>query len=118
MKYEPNKSFIGRKIDDLKHEVEVVKYKASMFWKRNKEDIIRLAPYVVAIGIPTVNAVRKYVITAKQESLMTRHIYDRSAGHYWILRKKPTQAQWSIIDQRKAQGESLYVILSDMNLLK
>lgn len=118
MKYEPNKSFIRRKIDDFKHEVELAKYRISIFWNKNKEDIIRLAPYVVAIGIPTINMIRKHIVNAKQENLMTRHIYDRSAGHYWMLRKKPTQAQWSIIDQRKAQGESLYVILSDMNLLK
>ena len=45
------------------------------------------------------------------------YIYDRSMGHYWKCRKKPTTEQYLEIERRKANGEGLGTILTDMRLL-
>lgn len=45
------------------------------------------------------------------------YIYDRSMGHYWKCRKKPTTEQYLEIERRNANGEGLGTILTYMRLL-
>ena len=54
----------------------------------------------------------------KQEKLQNEYCYDRSLGHYWELKRKPSNQEWVEIDRRKRSGERLADILSDMRLLK
>ena len=52
-----------------------------------------------------------------EKELKDTYIYDRSMGHYWKCRKKPTTEQYLEIERRKANGEGLGTILTDMKLL-
>lgn len=47
-----------------------------------------------------------------------RTIYDHSLGRYVELKKKLTAEQALTIEERRAAGEKLHVILDDMKLLK
>lgn len=53
----------------------------------------------------------------EQQRLKDEYIYDRSLGSYWKLRRKRTPGENLEIERRKAAGESLGNILSDMKLL-
>lgn len=55
---------------------------------------------------------------SKQEKLQNEYCYDRSLGHYWALKRTPSNQEWVEIDRRKRNGERLADILSDMRLLK
>ena len=54
-----------------------------------------------------------------QFKFMTKdnYIYDRSTRHYWKCCKGPTTEQYLEINRRKANGEGLGTILTDMRLL-
>ena len=78
----------------------------------------------ITIGIICVSAGFKFYKTAKkshdlkmEKELKDTYIYDRSMGHYWKCRKKPTTEQYLEIERRKANGEGLGTILTDMRLL-
>lgn len=116
--HESLKDRFERKVADAKRSVKRAKEKIYIFWMDNKTEIVQLAPYVVAVAVPTIGLVKKHVANKKTEDLMENHIYDRSAGHYWMLKRQPKQHEWAIIDQRRSNGESYYDILSSMNLLK
>lgn len=45
-------------------------------------------------------------------------VYDTSLGHYWELRRKLTNREWVVVETRRARGERLATILSEMNVLK
>lgn len=53
----------------------------------------------------------------KDERRMNNYIYDPATGLFWKTRKR-TNNDNLIIAHRKASGEPLYKILSDMRLLK
>lgn len=54
----------------------------------------------------------------KQErTLKDNYIYDRSMGHYWKCRRKPSTNEYLEIERRKNAGESLGSILTSMKLL-
>lgn len=56
---------------------------------------------------------------AEQEQFnKERFVYDRSLGMYLKLRRKLTNNDYIIINQRKAGGEKLSDILASMNLLE
>ena len=56
---------------------------------------------------------------AKEDRLRhTSYCYDRSLGHYWELRRNPSNAEWMEINYRKKCGESLADILRSMHLLR
>lgn len=88
-------------------------------WIRdNKDTIIQYAPYIaggVAIGMKVLG---KNINLRKQESLGNLRCYDRSAGHYWQLRRKLSTDEWLYIEQRRKCGYSLGDILSELKVLK
>lgn len=47
-----------------------------------------------------------------------RMIYDRSAMHYWTLKRNPTNEEWATVEARRKAGEKLGDILREMKLLK
>lgn len=85
---------------------------------RNKDLVITYTP--VAIGAATViaKAVGKNINLRKQEHLGELRCYDRSAGHYWPLRRKLSTDEWLYIERRRMNGERLGDILSDLRVLK
>ena len=97
-----------------------------------KQKIVNGLMTAVAVGVPTVMAVtpvvkmitnavisanRRAAVKTEQESKEI-YCYDRSLGHYWELKRKLTNSDWMKINSRKANGESLADILTDMDVLK
>lgn len=85
---------------------------------RNKEMVIFFTPIVVG-GLGTlVRVVGKSINLSKEKAVKDLYCYDRSLGHYWALRRELTNSEWVEIDKRKADGERLADILSDLRVLK
>lgn len=88
------------------------------FWAENKEAIVTLTPVVVG-GLTLVGkAIGKHNAIKAEQMLKDRKIYDPRMGHYYTMRKKPTDWQWTEIDRRFRSGEGYGDILKDMGLLK
>lgn len=84
----------------------------------NKELVIVGIPVLAGAIAGTTKAVNKYVTIRKMEQVKNLYCYDRSLGHYWKLRREPTNTEWLEIDKRKANGERLSDILESMKVLK
>ena len=91
---------------------------AKVWFYRNRETIITLAPMVIA-GVTTVTkVVGKRVNLHKEKTLKEHYCYDRSLGHYWALRRDLSNNEWLEVDRRKKNGERLADILGSMKVLK
>ena len=80
----------------------------------HRQEILVLAPVVLA----AIKFGGKQVKLSKEKHLKEDYCYDRSLGHYWALRRTPSNQEWLEIDRRKRNGERMADILSDMRLLK
>ena len=88
------------------------------FWAENKEEIVTLAPVLIGGGLAVGKAISKHNAIKAERILKDRKIYDPRMGHYYEMRKKPTDMQWTEIDRRFRNGEGYGDILRDMGLLK
>ena len=109
----------GEKITDRFKEKFHARVRKTKEWaKRNKETIVVLTPVIIGGVVTVTRVVGKRVNLAKEEQLKTLYCYDRSLGHYWALRRELSNKEWLAIDERKANGERLADILSDLKVLK
>lgn len=102
---------------NLKDKMEESKEKAKQWFVDHQNDILYgcyIAATIGAAVIPIVHKARKN----HYEHLKDYRIYDRSNGFYWETRRKLTNNQKMIIEQRHLTGEPYGQILSDMKLLK
>lgn len=107
-----------KKMDEIRRKLKPKLQKGKEWVIKNKDSLIVIAPVVVG-GITTiVKVVGKRVNLHKEETLKNLYCYDRSLGHYWKLRRELTNKEWVEIDQRKASGERLADILSELRVLK
>jgi hypothetical protein len=67
-----------------------------------------------------IKGVSRSTTIRKEQRLKDNYVYDRTGGigHYWELRRKPTNREWDEIYKRKQRGETLSSILDDMGLKK
>lgn len=84
----------------------------------NRELIIVVGPVLLGAITTGINVVGKHLNLRKQEKIKDLYVYDRSLGHYWLLRRELTNKEWVEVDKRKANGERLADILSEMKVLK
>lgn len=91
------------------------------FVETHREDLAIFVPLGLSAvgflvkGTKTIRSNRKL---KKAQDLRDLYCYDRSLGHYWKLRRKLSNAEWTEIDKRKNRGERLSDILNDMKVLK
>ena len=84
----------------------------------NPEEALMIGGVIVgAVGYIGKAAI-KNVNLRKAEAVKNLYCYDRSLGHYWELKRKLSNQEWVLIDQRKKNGERLADILASMNVLK
>lgn len=106
--------------DNIKNRTEHLKQEAKKklldleCWCINHKEIIAIATPIVIAGLKKTNKLRN---EREEERHRNQTIYDRSEGHYWNLRRSPTQSEWGEINYRHRQGEPYYSILISMNLL-
>jgi hypothetical protein len=91
-------------------------------WCNRNKDVIfffgaLIIPQATRIIVTAIVNGNRNAMAAKESISKDLSCYDRSSGHYWSLCRKPTNAEWTIIESRKADGERLGEILDDMNLL-
>lgn len=91
------------------------------FVRDNKDVLVLVVPSAVAV-VSGVTKITSKAIAAhtlnKEIRFKECTIYDRSLGRYVQLRKPLTAAQALTIEERRANGEKLHLILEDMRLLK
>lgn len=88
-------------------------------WIVDHEELIVVAlPIVIGGASKMVTTATKRSNLRKQEMIKNRYCYDPSLGHYWHLKRNLSNTEWVQIDRRKANGERLADILSDMKVLK
>lgn len=85
---------------------------------RNREMVIFFTPIVIGSLTTLVKVVGKNVNLSKEKAVKDLYCYDRSLGHYWALRRELSNKEWVEIDKRKANGERLADILSELKVLK
>ena len=92
--------------------------KAKRFWNEHKEEIIVLAPIVIASGEKLIRDSKRRHNLKEEKYLKENYVYDRSRGCYIELRRKLSNRELLEIDRRKRNGESLIEILSTMRVMK
>ena len=91
---------------------------AQNFYHAHHDEILIIVPAAAALLTTCVKVGGKQIKLAKEKNLKENYCYDRSLGHYWALRRNPSNAEWLEIDRRKRNGERLADILEDLRLLK
>lgn len=104
--------------EDKKEALRVKAQNAAEFCSRHKEAIIVFGPVVIGTSMEILKTITKRHNLKEEKDLKDKYIYDRSAGHYYELRRKPKQSEWRIIDHRREEGDSYGDILEDLRLLK
>lgn len=108
------KDYLGGCSDWVKWKIHLV----CDWCKDHKEAIIVFGPVIAGGIIEIVKISTKRHTVNEEKALKERYIYDRSAGHYYEVRRKPKNSEWLQIEQRRENGEPLGWILNDMRLLK
>ena len=94
------------------------KVDAENWYYNHRQEIIVIAPVALTALTTVIKVAGKKHNLSKEKHLKENYCYDRSLGHYWALRRTPTNAEWIEIDRRKRNGERLADILSELRLLK
>ena len=112
--YPKPESFGQRVWRKTKEKAEDARY----WYYQHREEVVILVPAVIGGAATIVKVVGKRVNLHKEESIRNLYCYDRSLGHYWRLRRGLSNQEWLAIDRRKANGERLSDILSELRVLK
>ena len=97
---------------------EELKRKAQEFWDDNKGYILTFGPLVLAAGARVVTVLGRRHNLAIEERQKDLRVYDTSLGHYWELKRKLNNRDWTYINAERDRGASLGKILDEMRVLK
>lgn len=92
------------------------------YWVRDNKDVLIIVAPAVTVGFGTVGkivskAIHNHSVNKELREQACR-VYDRGLGKFVYLRRPMKAAEELEFEARKANGESLRVILKDMGLLK
>ena len=88
------------------------------FWTEHGDEVKTIAPILIGGGLALGKAISKHNAIKAEQILKDRKIYDPRMGHYYTMKRKPTDWQWTEIDRRFRNGEGYGDILRDLGLLK
>lgn len=97
------------------------KWSSTKQWCRDHQgEIIVFGLIVGGVIVEVIETVTKAHVVSQKKALKDRYIYDRDAGHYYELKRKPKSSEWITIDElrKNNDNENLGEILRDMRLLK
>lgn len=107
-----------KKIADAKRKVKEA-VNGAVEWVSENRDVAGLVVAgVTGTIMPVVKGAIKRVNLNKEQSLKDKYCYDRSLGHYWELKRKLNNREWSEVETRRKHGERLGDILKSMNVLR
>lgn len=107
------KDFAGK----VRSEAEALGARTVDFVIENKELCIAAIPVVVGalkVGQSQIVSHRQ----TRERRRIQRTYYDPSSGMHWELKRKATNNDRAEILRRKAEGEDVYTILRQMNLIR
>ena len=102
------KDFAGK----VRSEAEALGARTVDFVIENKELCIAAIPVVVG----ALKVGQSQIVSHRQR--IQRTYYDPSSGMHWELKRKATNNDRAEILRRKAEGEDVYTILRQMNLIR
>ena len=95
------------------------RFQAAKDWVSENRQVLIVAVPAVATAVGTgVKVLGRRHNLHVEERNKDRRCYDARLGHYWELKRKLNNREWTTIDQRMANGERLSEILYDLNVLK
>lgn len=97
---------------------ERFKSKCRDWWDDNKTYVILFGPGVLAGGAKIIQVIGKRHNLRVEERQKDLRVYDTSLGHYWELKRKLDNRDWTYINHERDRGASLGSILEDMKVLK
>lgn len=104
--------------EELRRRWERRKQKALRWWEDNKAAVCVVVPIGGAVIGKTIKSLSG--IIARHQNLKSKDLrcYDTSLGHYWELRRRLSNRDWTEINRRRRNGESLGDILDDLGVLR
>lgn len=108
----------ARRKAQRREEFEEKKARFKRWFYNNKETIMVCTPIVLGAAAKGADAISRSIRHKRELDLKERYCYDPSLGHYWKLRRRLNNSDWVKIDRRKANGERMADILSDLKVLK
>lgn len=109
-----------QKFEDAKSEAKA-KIHDALDWAVENKELVMAALPLATIGANGITKVVKSIAKNRnikaEEALKKLYVYDRRNGMYLKLRKPLNEAQKSLIDQRRRNGETLTQILTSMRML-
>ena len=106
-----------QKLLDVKEGIKRKTKQGLEFIKENPGSIPIICTAIGGVTRVTSKAISSRA-TTKEIEFRQRTIYDRSLGRYVELKRPLTTRQAIEIEERRASGEKLHMILDSMNLLK
>ena len=94
------------------------KAKCKDWWDENKTYVILFGPGVVAGGAKIIQVIGRRHNLRVEERQKDLRVYDTSLGHYWELKRKLDNRDWTYINHERDRGASLGSILEEMKVLK
>ena len=105
-------------LQKFKSKVHTKAVRAKEWVCANKQGLMFVVPAALGSLSTVIRVVGKRANLHKEQEFKDCYVYDRSLGHYFELRRKLTNKEWSAIDARKANGERLADILNDLKVLE
>lgn len=93
-------------------------YDVKKFCQLHPQEAIEIATIAVGGAVKIGKSLASSHNIAEEERIKEEYWYDRSLGHYWALKRRPTKKECLEIDRRKQNGERLGDIFESMNLLR
>ena len=90
--------------------------KAAAEWCVENQEVVYVISGIMTIGWSMIKKFRK-TNTQREQEFQRKHIYDRSIGHHWELKRGLTRYEMWEIDRWRRDGETLGEILQTMRVL-
>lgn len=103
---------------ERKRKVEDFKRRAKDWWDDNKGYVLIFGPAALGFGANAAKAIGKHHNLKMEERNKDLRVYDTSLGHYWELKRKLSNRDWTYINNERDRGVSLGKILDEMRVLK
>ena len=111
---------IGKELKkaERKKKVEAIKTKCRNWWEENNTYVALFGPSALAVGAAVVKGIAKRHNLRVEERQKDLRVYDTSLGHYWELKRKLDNRDWTYINRERERGASLGSILEELKVLK
>lgn len=112
------KKTLKEQLGEVKESAKEKVTKVTIWLGRHKQEILVFGPIVLTSTIELLKILSKRHNLNEEKHLKDNYIYDREMGHYYETSRKLKGTEWLFVEQKKNEGESIGIILQDMDVLK